>query len=332
MAAMAVSAGVVLATWAAEVPWSPAAFLRGEASATSSDLAALDRGATFVKVIDTSDKSEIFSVAAVRLRASRTAVIAALLDVDGAAREPWILQAARLSPAPAPADFAGLTLDAGDVRHLSKCRVTDCDVRLPSDAIERLRAIDWRASDAPAAANAAFRGLLRDYATAYLERGDAALFEYANNDQRVRIADSLQVLLQRMRFLYELAPDLDSRWPRASDGRSPGARDVLYWQNERFWVLNVLSLNHRIVVEASGGRVLAVTKQLYANHYYESSLSAVVFTEGPGSTSSLILVNRTRADIRRSGFNWFERTLLRALVRGRLEGQLKHWKRRLRSG
>jgi hypothetical protein len=99
----------------------------------------------------------------------------------------------------------------------------------------------------------------------------------------------------------------------------------MYWMREKFWRVSVLSLNHCTIVDrrSAGERmILATTKQLYASHYYEASLATTMFVAEPGG-SYLVTINRTRADIRRSGFTWIERVLLNRLVRRRLEAQVQ---------
>jgi hypothetical protein len=43
----------------------------------------------------------------------------------------------------------------------------------------------------------------------------------------------------------------------------------------------------------------------------------------------VIYINRTRADIRRNGFTWFERVLLKYLVHDRLQAQSKYLRQQL---
>src|SRR5262249_7228643 len=130
------------------------------------------------------------------------------------------------------------------------------------------------------------------------------------------------------------APDLYTFLERFPESRPTSVEDFLYWYKEKFWLLNVLSLNHAAIIDrptTSGRLILLVSKQLYATHYYESSLGITGFIESRGP-SYLGFVTRTRPDIRRTGFTWLERALLKRLVKGRLEGQLKHLRARLESG
>jgi hypothetical protein len=307
---------------------SPAGFLRSLRGLTPYDLENLERGGMVARVIDTSDRSEILSLAVMRVRTTPARVLERLRRVEGRPREPWVLELGLLGAVPSPRDLETLTLDPGDVKHLAKCRVNDCRVRLSADAIGRFRKeIDWSSPSQAARADALFRETLSAYSASYLSRGDAGLIRYDNNDDPVRIADSLRLLVSRSDFLRDTAPDVLAYMEGFPQGRPLDAEDVLYWMKEKFWLLNVVSLNHAAIVSRGtppGRLVLAVTKQLYASHYYESSLGATAFVEGPaGSGGYLAFINRSRADIRRSGFNWFERALLKYLVRGRLEGQLK---------
>ena len=312
----------------------PLARLRAEGRLTYGEWRALERGEVVAKVIETDDRSEVLSFAAAQVKASSPRVAALLRDREGHADEPWTLQSGNVAEPAASSDFASLTLDAGDVKDLSRCRVNDCDVRLPADAILSLRQELDSVVPAGRAARAsdAFRELLAGYAARYQEHGDAALFEYANNGDSVRIADSLGRLLLRSTLLQELAPDLHASLRKVPAGRPADAEQHLYWTKEKFWLLEVVSLNQVVVVgrvSADGRLTIAVSKQLYATHYYESSLGLTAFVESRPGAGWLFLVNRTRADIRRSGFTWVERLLLNHLVRRRLDARLKHLRARL---
>jgi hypothetical protein len=321
-------------TPAADAASDLATLLKSAGAPPGLELGGLERGATIAKVIDTPDKSEVFTLSATRVTSSLARARAVLLrDSDAERPAAWILQLRHLAPDPAPPDFEGMTLDAGDLKQLPRCRTGECEVRLPADVIERFqREISWSGKGQAARANELFRQIMLAYAQRYLAQGDAALFEYANNDDPVHIGQSLQLLVRRMGFLVEIAPELGSFLEGVPGLGASSVAQSLYWMREKFWTVNVLSLNHRVLVErqTAGGRMLvAVTKQLYANHYYDSSLRAAVYLETPGHGSYLMLVGRARADIRRSGFTRIERALLRLLVRGRLESELRYFKQEL---
>jgi hypothetical protein len=101
------------------------------------ELAVVERGGIVAKVIATSDRSEILSLSAMRVRTTPAKVRERFLRVETWRRDPWVIQIGVVGPTPSTANMEGLTLDSGDVKHLSRCRVGDCDIRLPADAIER---------------------------------------------------------------------------------------------------------------------------------------------------------------------------------------------------
>ena len=312
----------------------PEAFLRREGGLSASELGSLERGSIIAKVLDTGDRSEIYSLAVMRVKTTPARALQRLRDLEGRTGAPWVIQSGRLGAAPALSDFEGMTLDAGDVKHLGKCVVNNCEVRLPAEAIERFRnEADGSSESRTARANARFRQMLAAYAASYVQRGDAALFRYDNNNDPVRIADSLRLLAPRFAFLRDTAPDLHAYLESFPQGRPADTEDLLYWIKEKFWLANVLSLSHATITDRTtpaGHLILAVSKQLYATHYYESSLGATIFFEGAsGWGPHVIYLNRTRADIRRTGFTWFERALLKYLVRDRLEAQSRYLRQQL---
>ena len=303
--------------------------LSTEGSLTTPELAAVEKGGIVAKVIDTSDRSEVLSIAVMRVSTTPARVLERFRNVESWRRDPWVLQIGRVGTVPSARDLEALTLDPRDVDDLARCRVNDCDIRFPAEVIEQFRKeIDWSSSSHAARANALFRETLSAYTASYLSRGNAALFNYDNNDDPVRIEAGLRLLILRSRLLADAAPDLHSYLERFPTDRPTDAEDFFYWLKERFWLLNVLSLNHSTVVDraTAGGRlIMAVSKQLYATHYYEASLSVTAYLEGPESGGSyLFSLNRVRADIRPGGFNWLERLLLNRLVRRRLEGQFRY--------
>ena len=114
----------------------------------------------------------------------------------------------------------------------------------------------------------------------------------------MRIEDGLRSLVLRSSILREVTPDLYAYVERFPSERPADAEDFLYWVKEKFWLMNVVSLNHSTVVDritASGRLIMAVSKQLYATHYYEASLSVTAYlADRSGEEGYLVSLNRTR--------------------------------------
>jgi len=334
--ALALSLLVALAATvrAATVISDPPAFLRTQFGFADADLAALAQGRPVARVIDSGDHSEVLAVAAVRVSTTMDRVRQQLETFEGRRRPIDVLQAGRLGPVPSAADLAALTIDAGDLAALPKCRPGDCDVRLPADVIERFRReVDWSSPTRVSRATALWHEVLAGLGAAYLEKGDDALFEYDNNDMPVKVGESLARVIARSGFLAECAPDLFPYLMRFPADRPSRVTDYVYWMKEKFWIKAVVSLNHVSIVSGDGPAgpyLLAAAKQIYANRYFESSLSVTAYVQG-APASYLVYVSRSRADIRRGGFNFLERMLIRRLVEARLDAQLK-WMRDVLQG
>jgi hypothetical protein len=304
----------------------PLQFLRSEFRFSEGDLSSLAQGRVVARVLDSGDHSEVLAVAAVRVDSTVARVRAQLQAFEGRRRPTDIIQAGHFSREPSSADLAGLTIDGGDLAALPKCKPGECDLRLPADAILRFRReVDWSSPLKTEKATALWHDVLARLDTAYQENGNDALFQYDNNDMPVKVGDSLARVIARSGFLAETAPDLYPYLLRFPRGRPERVEDDVYWIKEKFWIKTVVSLNHVAIVSGDGPAgpyVLAAAKQIYANRYFESSLSVTAFVESRPA-SYLVYVSRSRADIRPSGFNVLERLLIRRLVEARLDAQFK---------
>src|SRR5262245_51305298 len=158
-----------------------------------------------------------------------------------------------------------------------------------------MQRVRWSASEAADVGSRELSDLLEEYVAAYLARGDAALMDYHDDPAPMSMRYSLARLLSRFTALHELTPELADHL-RAFPETTNGVEDLVYWQREKFWRKQVLSLNHRSLLERDD-RVLSATKQLWASHFFESNLSVLVVVPDAGG-SSCIFANHARADIR----------------------------------
>jgi hypothetical protein len=67
--------------------------------------------------------------------------------------------------------------------------------------------IDWNASDYKEQANQLFRLMMVEYVATYLQRGDAALIEYADQSARVLIGSRAEALLTNLLYVNDTAPE-----------------------------------------------------------------------------------------------------------------------------
>lgn len=330
---LAIALAIALAPRAAaSQTMEPPARVAGEEGLTPAEAATLDQGHILAKVVDTFDRSEVMTVGAVRVRAKKERFLACARDPGCLRRSEDLLGAGRLGNPPSVSDLAGLGFDRKELEKLRECRVGDCELRFPADAIERLhRDVDWSSPERAEQAAGVIRSALASYASSYLTEGNRALPVYRDGRSGTPSPVSLSELLARRWFLLADAPDLRRYLIEYPHTRPPAAEDFLSWYREKSHRLVVTGLNHDTVYENDDGgtsRVFVASKQLYASHYYESSLEIMEFVAG-GKEATLFFMSRARADIRPSGFNWVERLLLKRIVRWRLLARLRDAKTRL---
>lgn len=283
----------------------------------------LDEGRVVAKVLETPDRSEVMTLAVVRVRATRERFLECARDVRCLRQNEDVVEVGRLSPLPEPADLKGLSLDARDVDYLRRCQFARCDVRLWQEAIARFqRQVAWEAPSHPQRAEALLRQTLAEYAAEYAKRGAAALRAYDDNVFSISIGGTLADLLRRRFFTFDADPAF--RAAAASTAAPLGdPDDFLYWYKERFWRKSLTALCHvtlRGAGDADTDLGFVLSRQIYASHYFDGAVELTLFRAPAGSDRGLLVfLSRARIDIRPSGFTWYERLLINRLVRRRLE-------------
>jgi hypothetical protein len=212
--------------------------------------------------------------------------------------------------------------------------VGKCDLRLPEEAIRTFeRELDWSSPQAEARANRLFRAFLVERASAYLAHGHVGLQPYADRLDGVNLAAGMALILRRSIPGLDQAPEVREYLEKAPSGPSTVLDEHLAWHREHMYRKSVVSLEHVVVVrrdEPGRERILVISKKLYSSHYLEAAVEVTEFDRPrSGAEGRLVVAARSRTDIRRSGFNWLERILLRRLVKNRVESELDDLRQRI---
>jgi hypothetical protein len=332
-------AAALLALWARGAPvdaLGPLAASPGEEGFTALERAEIEQGRIVARVVDTDDHSEVMTIGAVRVRASKERFRECARDPSCLRRSDNLVGAGRLGTPPSPHDLKELNFDRKELEHLRECRVGDCEVRFSADAIERFRKeVDWSSPAAAERAAGLFRETLAGYASSYQAGGNRALPVYRDGKSATPPPASVQALLERPWFILTDVPELRRYLLDFPQARPDAAEDFVSWYEERAHRSSVIAVNHNTIYEKTDGslsRIFVASKQLYASHYYESSVEVMAFVSGAaGDGGTLLFLGRARADIRPAGFHWFERVLLRRIVRWRLMARLRDAKEKLES-
>lgn len=299
--------------------------LNQKASFEASDFAAIEQGQTVVKLTPVSDKREIALCGLVSLRTNADHFLQSYLGGLARRNNEAVLEAGRFGKAPAVADLQQLTVEPADIEDLKQCAVGDCQVKLSAKMIERFRReVNWHAADYPTQAAQLLKTMLAEYVRDYVANGSAALIEYHDKRDEVRVADEQQALHAASGYLNDLM--------RESGSEMRLVEDAIVWSKIKLGLKPVLIIEHikvyRDDARDHGPLVLVASEQLYANHYFNSSraLTAFVSMPGAGSPAYLVYENRSRADGLQGVFSKFKRGIIENKAVDGLKSILEHTK------
>jgi hypothetical protein len=314
IAAALVAAALQFRAIEAAAPADVEQYLLEAAQFSQADLAKLEQGGVISRVVPGTSDAEVLAIAAVKIRASRERTVdyygQMISYVDGTVTRAF----GRFSSPPSLGDVKDLSFDASEIAHLRSCRPGDCDVRIGGTGLEAIRSsVDWTAPDADAQANARIRDAVISYVSAYMKVGDDALVTYDDRARPVKLKDEWRGLLSASPYFQHYATALRDHLLEYPRRPAPGARDILYWVNERYGSLKpVVSVVHGVIYQdpAHPDRTIVAQKQLYASHYYDGSLaiaSATAALDGSTPVTYLVYANRSRGDLLKGGFSGLRR-------------------------
>jgi hypothetical protein len=285
------------------------------------DLAALQRGETVVKSAPVQDKREVAVAGLVSLKATAQEFLRSYRESLTKSNNAAVLEIGSFGAVPALADLQNLTLEARDIEDLKECTAGDCQIKLSAAMIERFaKEINWQAPDHAQQATQLFRTMLFEYVTDYRARGDAALITYGDKSKAIRLAEEHAALTNASGYLNDLVD---------SSSELQQVEELLVWSKIKFGLKPVIAINHVTIYKRErqlGPQIVAVSKQIYANHYFNSSLALTAFVTLAGPTSYLVYENRSRADGLEGPFSKLKRGVVEKKAVEGLKGILQNSK------
>ena len=274
--------------------------LRAKAAFNESDFATLAQGQAVVRLLPVKDKREVAVFGLVGLQVPAQVFLQSFRESIIRQSNPAILEIGRFGGTPTPSDLETLTFDDRDLDDLKDCVVADCKLKLSAKMIERLRReVNWDAADYRIQATQLLKQILLDYVRDYLERGDVALIEYNDKPKVVRLAEEVRAMLAESVY-PDGFPEFRQHLNGSMKSEFSMVESAIVWSKIKFGLKPVIAINHIIIYKLAqklGPQVLVSSKQIYANHYFDSSLSLTAFVNIPGESASYLLYeNRSRAD------------------------------------
>ena len=301
---------------------------------TAAEIADLESGKVVRHTLPTTGR-EVAAVGGVRIHSTKDRFAAAYRDIARFKKGEAVLEIGRFSHPAELSDLDALTITPDDF-DLRACRVGDCEIRLPADAIRRFETeIDWKRSDADARAAALFKQMMVDNVRAYTSGGGPGrITQYDDDRPPIMPVDDFHALLKGSPYIDNVLPGLGAHLLSFPADPLPGAEDFLYWSKEKFGFAPFISVTHVTLVPNGPHQYVATTRDVYASRNFDASLALVIASDSVGDPQSFYLfyVNRSRATALRGAFARLRRGIVERRVRSSLEENLRAVKLRLERG
>lgn len=301
---------------------SPRDLLYQIAELTEREWAALERGETVAKVLET-DTREVAVAGAVRIRADSARLIHRYRDIMHLKRGAVVLDVGAFSSPPVPADLARAPFEEYNL-DLRDCQPYDCRVRLAEQDIRRFhQEVNWRQPDWRIRSAAVWRSVLAGYAAAFARDGRRALPVFANKREPLSVPGELAGLVGGVEFVGLLVPELFAYMEDYTPPIPHGSEQILYWTKEDFGIRPVFRISNQVIFPAPLPplRLVVSTNQIYADHYLDAALILTVAIDAPGSQQGFYLVSVSRARTR--SLSGLLRSFVRSTVQSRSREALR---------
>ena len=295
--------------------------------AAAAQLATAERGAILVRELPTRDRDEVAMIALVDVDAPRAFYLAAVAGSTSVVAPATRTQSGAFGRVPAGSDLAAYALSRADVRALGDCRPLHCSLKLPAGTMAALSQ-----AGTAGAADSLMREWLGGVVRSYAAGGDATLPVYDDTRLGERAADGAARLLAEDSTVLRSAPELAAYLAGPPDTPLAGVTTRLYWSVDRpSGLAPILSAMQLSTYESAdpGAPAFVVSKQIYANHYFDARLDVAALTDGPspGASTFVVLVRRVRFDHLVSGGLFDLRGRVVRKLRGALTDELAQAKR-----
>lgn len=304
------------------------AYLEGAVGLSASDVRRIDAGRPIAVTLDGRDGPEVVTFGAIHIRATPAAVIDHISSLKTLRRTVGALAVGTVSAPPQSSDFQALTVVPDDLNSLPKCKPGSCDLQLPDWAIARFqKEVAWRSPGARDAADRVVREVAQRILSGYLTGGHAGVDPYLDRSQPLRPSDEYIRLLGDDEYLP--APFTALRgylrgYPKAT---LAGAREQFFWATIEAHLKPTTRISHMVVVpgDALGPSPFPIagvvaTTQVWATHYYSSTLEWHVVAPDPARTDAAYLFFLTRSWT--PGMTGLRAPITRPLVRSRVRDSL----------
>ncbi len=302
---------------------------------SADDLSALEKGELVVKELEAATEGEVAFCGAIMLQAPRDVVFAAFRRAVEKQRKEVSEERGFFRKPPTVSDLKKLSIDPSDIRGLKDCRPGDCKWSLSEDLIKRVtEEIDWSASGAEEKASELIKKIMVEHLSEYLQKGDTALMTYNDDPEPLSLAEEQRSLLENLLWLDDFAPEFKEYLQNYPNGKLENVEDLPTWEKIKVVFKPVIINSHGIFYKKEEDGIpqgLILSKQIYANHYFHSSMSLTGIVSFPQADQSfktyLFFVSHSRAGALTGTMGKLARTAVDGEAETKLTDVLKDTKR-----
>jgi hypothetical protein len=254
-------------------------FLQDRGLFTQAEIARVESGQAFAKLLPTPSPDYIYVFGAVYVRATPEQYLGYAGDAEYLRKLPQYLALGRFG-SPEDDVLRGFDLEPDDIKQLHTCRPGKCEVQLPDFAMAGFtKSIDWKRSDVAQQISLRTRALAVEIIRRYRSGGAGELGSYHDHDKPVSIEQHFVDLLRAPSINVNFLPEFRNHLTGYPQVNLPGAESMFYWERVSFGLKPTLRINHSIKYRSrtrdSDVGIIAV-KQLWASHYLQSAIDLTV--------------------------------------------------------
>jgi hypothetical protein len=290
------------------------------------EIAQIDSGQVFTKVIPSDDKLGLLVFGATYVNATVERFADVFRDVEKLEEEKVYLVVTEFGlikgdPVTA-ADFKRLEFSKGDIDDLADCEVGDCDIQFAHEqTIEKLRDMAQdKAVNRYALLNQELRKTAAVAMNRYMQGGLKTFGSYKDRKKPLNTYEATKAMVDSSYYLPKAtAPDIYNHVVDYPSGKMEGAEDIFYWENIDFGQGPTVRVNHVSLFPQGVGDVqlVAANKQLYASKYMRVALQmyyCIKDTAAPDKKGFYLL---TMNDSRLPDFKGLKLSIVRKVATGK---------------
>lgn len=280
-------------------------YLQDSIDLDARQIADVRRGRAVSKILPTKSPEDVTVFGVVTVHSTRAAFVARLADPARV----LALRHARfgiIGDSVTAADLGGISVAESEARDLRECKVNECNFKLSAPMMRQFaESVDWNSSAAKGQVDSLLRVDVMRLIASYRASGSAGMVRYDDSGGRPS-SEAFEALLAQSPSLPGFASELRDYLTAYPAHRPDGARDIIYWSEDKIARLRAtITVNHLVVYTPPSGPPLVARKQIYATHYFEGAFELMTALDAPSlstpPTIYLVSVRRYRFDHLPSG-------------------------------